>query len=189
MYLTLRPPWAREATTPPEPVAAPPDAGIRDKGKPKRRPVRRPGAPAAADTAATDDDELAPPKPLTAAERRPESRGDAVALPAAKLDLSSNAEARSLTDGEISAVLANQSSAARQCVVASATDTDLSATIEVQLLVDATGRVTKSRLEGAPRYLFEHGLLECARRALGGLRFPATGAPTLVKFPIHLGAG
>jgi hypothetical protein len=46
--------------------------------------------------------------------------------------------------------------------------------------------VTRSRLE-APRYLFERGLLGCAQRALGRLRFPATGAPTLVTFPVHLG--
>ena len=59
------------------------------------------------------------------------------------------------------------------------------ATITVKLLVDGNGRVTRSRLQ-APRYLFEHGLLGCAQRALGRMKFPATGAPTLVTLPVNL---
>ena len=53
----------------------------------------------------------------------------------------------------------------------------LQADITIKLIVDGTGRVTTSRLQ-APHYLFEKGLLGCAQRALGRMRFPSRGAPT-----------
>jgi hypothetical protein len=46
--------------------------------------------------------------------------------------------------------------------------------------------VSRSQLQ-APHYLFEKGLLNCAQRALGQIKFPATGAPTVVTFPVNLG--
>ena len=74
----------------------------------------------------------------------------------------------------------------RDCVVSGATNTDLRATITVKMLVDGTGHVAKSRVQ-APHYLFEHGLLGCAQKALGRLRFPAVGGATVVTLPITLG--
>ena len=94
-------------------------------------------------------------------------------------------EARSLEDGEIQATISGQSRAVQDCVVQGATNTDLHATITVQLVVDGTGKVIKTRLQ-APRYLFDHGLLTCAKGAVGRMKFPATGAATLVTFPINL---
>jgi hypothetical protein len=53
------------------------------------------------------------------------------------------------------------------------------------VIVDGNGRISKSRIH-APRYMFEQGLLSCARRALARMRFPATGAPTQVTIPVNL---
>lgn len=184
MYLTLRPPWGGGAASAPADAgiaAAPPDGGV-PKPKPKRRPGRG-GGTVAAPAGGSEETE---PISLTDADRRLEWRGDAVALPERKLDMAGGDEGRPLDDGEIRAVLGEQTGGVRACVVRGAAGTDLRATIRIELLVDGGGRVTRSRLE-APRYLFERGLLGCARRALGGMQFPATGAPTRVTFPVHLG--
>lgn len=185
MYLTLRPPWGGRG------APAPSDAGIvavapHDAGTAKPKPRRRPGrGGTVAAPAGGDADETEPP-PLTDADRKLEWRGDAVAKPPRTIDMSAGDEARPLDDGEIGSVLSSQTGGVRDCVVQAATNTDLRATISIELYVDGSGRVTKSRMQ-APRYLFEHGLLGCAQRSLGRLKFPATGAPTFVSFPVNLG--
>ena len=95
-------------------------------------------------------------------------------------------EARGLDDGEINAAINNQAGGVKDCVVQGAANTDLRAAIMLKLVVDGTGRVTRSRIH-APRYLLDHGLLGCAQRALGRMRFPATGAATIVTLPVNLG--
>ncbi|MBA3821592.1 MAG: AgmX/PglI C-terminal domain-containing protein, partial [Deltaproteobacteria bacterium] len=126
------------------------------------------------------------PPPLTAAERRLEWRGDEVTLPASRIDMAGGGEARALEDTEINATINSQSGGVRDCVIQGATGTDLRATITVKLVVGPTGKVSKSKLH-APRYLFDKGLLNCAQRSLRSMKFPATGAPTLVTLPISLG--
>ncbi len=187
MYLTLRPPWSGGGSAAPPDArvaAAPPDAGVAAKPSPKRRPGRRGGTVAA--PAGGGEHEETEPAPLTEADRRLEWRGDDVALPPRKLDMASGDAGRSLDDAEIAEVTGGQAGGVRDCVVDAATGTDLQATITVKLLVDGNGRVTRSRLH-APRYLFERGVLGCAQRALGRMRFPATGAPTVVTLPVTLG--
>jgi hypothetical protein len=193
MYLVLRTPWGTGATT--TPSAGPPvvmigsDAGVTKPVKKKRR--QRPagtsthGAPAGGGDGEADSLEPELP-PLTAAERALEWRGDEVTLPPRTIDMASGGgEARALEDSEINATLASQAGAVKDCVVQGATNTDLRAAITIKLVVDGRGRVTRSRLH-APRYLFEHGLLSCAQRALGRMRFPATGGATLVTLPVNL---
>jgi hypothetical protein len=94
-------------------------------------------------------------------------------------------EARPLDDSEINGTIGSQASGVRDCVVSTVTNTDLRATITVKLVVDGSGKVSKSKLQ-APHYLFEKGLLNCVQRALGKMKFPATGAPTLVTLPVNL---
>jgi hypothetical protein len=186
MYLTLRPPWGGRAAPAPQDASiasAAPDAGAAGKPKPKRRGGR--GGTIAAPPGSGEAEETEPVV-LTDADRRLEWRGDEVALPPTKIDMTSGAEARPLDDGEINAVVSGQTDGVRACVVQGATGTDLRATITIKLLVDGTGRVTRSRLQ-APRYLLDHGLLACGQRAFGRMKFPATGAPTLVTFPVNLG--
>jgi hypothetical protein len=202
MYLAMRPPWGGGATTAPAPIdagavsVAPSDAGPAGKKKKKRRP-RNPGTTAAGDlptidgTFGEDDsgeyyEETEPLAQLSASDRALEWRGDDVTLPPTKIDMAGGKESRPLEDGEINATIGSQSGGVRSCVVNSATNTDLSATIMVKMVVGADGRVTKSRIQ-APRYLFEKGLLTCVQRSLGKMKFPSTGAPTQVSLPVTLG--
>lgn len=156
------------------------DAGA---GKPavKKRPGRRPGGRPVSEDGGGEE------IVLTAGDRALEWRGEDVTLPPARIDMGAGGgEARKLDDGEINGVIAGQSEGVRECVAKLATGTDLAATITVQLVVDGGGRVTRSRVQ-APRYLVGKGLHECVQRAARQMRFPATGAPTLVVFPVHLG--
>ncbi|HEU4735117.1 MAG TPA: hypothetical protein VFT22_44805 [Kofleriaceae bacterium] len=184
----LRPPWGHRATTVasegPPVVVVGSDAGV-TRPKPKKRRPRPAGSPAgvAGGEAEPEEPELAP---LTAADRALEWRGDDVTLPAQTLDMARGGEARSLDDGEINATINSQAGGVKDCVVQGATGTDLRATISVKLVVDGRGRVIRSRVQ-APRYLFEHGLLACTQRAVGRMRFPATGGATLVTLPVNLG--
>lgn len=190
MYLALRPPWGHGTATtapsgPPVVMVAPSDAGVPGKPKKKRR---RPAGSAPVPAGSPDEyEESEPPLPvLTAADRALEWRGDDVTLPPTKIDLAGGGEARALDDGEINSTISAQSGAVRDCIVQGATNTDLRATITVKLLVDGSGRVTKSKLQ-APHYLFEHGLQGCAQRAIGRMKFPAVGGTTLVTLPVTLG--
>ena len=193
MYLVLRPPWGGHGTSVPSDgptvVAVKPDAGVKKPKKPHRRPssgqVLR--EPVGDGEQAPDETEPLPPQlvALSAADRALEWRGEDTILPPNKIDMGNGAEARHLEDGEIQSVIAAQSGPMQQCVVAGATNTDLKGTITVKMIVDGQGHVTKSRVQ-APHYLFEHGLLDCAHRALGRMKFPAVGQATLVTLPVTL---
>jgi hypothetical protein len=187
MYLVLRSPWEHRGMTAggdrPPVVVIGNDAGV-TKPKPKKRrprPVGSPPAPSPGEAEAEEPE----PAPLGAADRALEWRGEEVALPKQTIDMAGG-EARPLDDGEIGATISSQAGGVKDCVVQGATGTDLRATITVKLLVDGHGRVTRSRIQ-APHYLFEHGLLGCAQRALGRMHFPATGGATVVTLPVNLG--
>ncbi len=189
MYLALRPPWGGGAIVPSDAgvaVLAPADAGP-PSGKPKKK-RRRPAGVAAAPAGTPEDYEESepPPPPLTEADRRLEWRGDDVTLPPTKINVGGGGEVRPLEDGEINGTISSQAGGVRDCVVQGATNTDLRATITVKMIVDGSGRVTRSKLQ-APRYLFEHGLLGCVQRALGKMKFPAVGGNTSVTLPVSLG--
>lgn len=194
MYLALRPPWGGGAT-----AAAPIDAGVvaeapADAGparpkKKKRR--RRPGtvAPANGELSPGEEEyyeETEPLVELTAADRRLEWRGDDLSMPPTKLDMAGGGESRPLDDNEINQTIASQAGGVRQCVVQGAINTDLRATITVEMVVDGRGAVIKTKLQ-APHYLFGKGLAACVARAARRMKFPATGAPTRVTLPINLG--
>lgn len=195
MYLALRPPWHGEGS-----ASAPLDAGVsasasdepgaddKPRKKKKRRRPRTVAAPGGSDAPGAEPsyEETEPLVELTAAQRQLEWRGDDVTLPRTQLDMAGGGDARSLDDAEINATIASQSRGVQDCVVETATGTDLRATVTVKMLVDGAGRVTKSRVQ-APRYLHGKGLLPCVRRALGRMKFPATGAPTQVTLPVNLG--
>ena len=197
MYLALRQPWGHAAITPSDAgviAGVPADGGI---AKPKRKgPHRhRPGTPGAPGSTTSGDDQawgsadyVEETEPqlvqLTASDRALEWRGDDTTPPKQKLDMSSGAESRSLDDNEIRSTIDGQSAAAQQCVVSAATNTNLAGTINVKLVVDGSGHVTKTKVQGF-HYMFEHGLLACVQRAASRLKFPGTGAFTLVTMPIN----
>jgi hypothetical protein len=188
MYLVLRPPWGGHASATLDAgvvATATPDAPAKKKPNKQQRRPRPPGTPASPDDP-NDDGGDAPPIVLSAADRALEWRGEDVTLPRQKVDLGGGGEARALDDGEIGAVVSGQSKPVQDCVVASATGADLGrATITIQMVVDGTGHVTHSRTQ-APHYLFEKGLLACTKSTVARMKFPATGAPTQVTFPINL---
>lgn len=194
MYLALRSPWGGGAATAPRDAGvvaeAPADAGSATRTRKKRKRRRPPGTVTPPGTPGGEYEEYyeetEPLVELSAADRQLQWRGDDVTLPATKLDMGGGGEARALEDSEINGVIASQAGRVRDCVIESATSTDLRATITVKLVVDGGGRVSKSRVQ-APRYLFGKGLLTCVQRALGRMTFPATGAPTLVTLPVTLG--
>lgn len=193
MYLALRPPWGHGGTTT-APIdagvvaQAPGDAGVTKPKKKKRRPAGTVPAPSGQGWGSDEEFEEteAPGIVLTAADRVLEWRGDDVSVGPTKLDMAGGAEARPLDDGEINNTINSQAGGVRDCVIKGATGTDLRATITVKMVVDGTGRVTKSRVQ-APHYMQEHGLPSCVQRALGRMKFPATGAPTSVSLPVTLG--
>jgi len=207
MYLGLRPPWGGHGAAPADAATvamAPGDAGA---GKPTRKrhaPHRprppgaapsAPGSPGSPTTGGDSDDQAwanqgdtvedtgPAPVTLSAADRALEWRGDDVTPPPRTVDM--NSSARPLEDGEIKSVIAGQSAAAQSCVVQSAPNASLQATITVKMVVDGKGNVTRSKLQ-APHVLFDHGLLQCIKPALSRIKFPATGMPTLVTMPINL---
>jgi hypothetical protein len=194
MYLVLRPPWGGGDTLAPSDAAvamAPVDAGA-TKTKPKKRPRtggtgnRRtnPGSDFS-DTEDTDEQSGPARIQLSASDRLLEWRGESTSI-SRKIDINAPGDARPLEDGEINATVGSQTGGVRACVEQGAAGTDLRATITIKVVVEGNGKVSRSQLQ-APRYLFEKGLLGCAQRALGQIKFPATGAPTLVTFPVNLG--
>jgi hypothetical protein len=172
---------------------APADAGS-GKPRPKKRPRgnkwgggnrRTTAGPDFSDTEDTDEQSGPARVVLTAADRALEWRGDSTSI-SRKIDMNAPGDARPLETGEINSTVSSQTGGVRACVERGAANTDLRATITFKIVVEGTGRVTRSQIQ-APRYLFEKGLQGCAQRALGQMRFPATGAPTLVTFPVNLG--
>lgn len=195
MYLALEKPWQRaapvEAQVVQEPPAAPDTPG--KKGGKKRRPGRggnggngTSGGRGDELVGAGDIEETAPLVELTAADRRVSWRGAEVVLPPAKVDMGAEDSSRSLSDDEIRATVREQSRPIIDCMVTAATGTDLRATVTIRMLVDGKGQVTRHRVQ-APQYLFDHGMPACVERAVQRLRFPATGAFTLVTTPFELG--
>jgi hypothetical protein len=201
MYLGLRPPWGGHDAAPGDAAvvaSGPGDAGV-GKQKPKRVHRQRPkggGGGGGGGVTGGDSDDQAwanqgdsveetgqPPVQLSAADRAMEWRGDDVSPPARTMDMSNNA--RPLEQNEIQATIDGQAGAAKQCVTQSVPNAVLQATITVKMVVDAQGRVTRSKLQ-APHVLFTRGLMECIKPALARMKFPATGMPTLVTMPINL---
>jgi hypothetical protein len=199
MYLALRPPWAGHGTAPSNGSAvvaeAPGDAGV-PKGKKLKGGHRWAGGGGHIPGAGGEDedwansggggDETEPPKlvQLSSADRAMEWRGDDTTPPKQKLDMGNGAESRALENGEVQDGLSSISGGVQTCVMQAATNTDLGGTITVKMVVEGTGKVSRSRVQ-APHYMFGQGLLACVKGQLGRAHFAATGAPTLVTLPVE----
>lgn len=180
-YLALEQPW--RGATKAAPAVAEVEAPVLDAGvAPKKgRGKRTTRTTTAAGTVEREvDDDVA----LTDGDRALEWRGDAVALPPRTVDMAGG-DGRPLEDGEIQGAVSGGSGAMIGCIKDAVGGAPLSGAVTLSLLVGADGGVDKVRVR-APRYLHEHGLLACARRAARALPFPATGAPTVVTVPYEL---
>ncbi len=168
-------PWRRSRV----PVAAPVDAGAVPgeprKSKSGKRKLRRDGE--------GGDDAPAPVVPASG--RAMTWRGPTISLPDRAIDLGSDDSSRPLDDGEIDSVLQKSSDSMLDCIREALAGASLEGDVKLQMLVTGDGRVSQVRV-GAPRWLVEHGLAECASVAARGMRFPATGAPTIVDAPFHI---
>jgi hypothetical protein len=196
MYLALRRPWASHSTAPSDAGVVVAQAGSGSgSAKPKRRGHgghRRGGGGNVVNgddpSWTNSDDTVEETEPqlvkLSSADRALEWRGDDTTKPPQAIDMSGNAESRSLDDGEIRSVIGAQSGPTQGCVMQAATNTDLRGTITVRMIVDGKGTVTKVKVQ-APHYMFEHGVLGCIQGAVKRMHFPAVGQYTLVTMPIN----
>jgi hypothetical protein len=118
---------------------------------------------------------------LTPADQKVVSAGDSLKSENT-LDMSAGGDSRELAADEIDAALSTQSPALLRCLAESRGAAPVVGKIVFGVVVDGSGRVVRTRVE-APSYLVHHGLYDCARKALGGLHFPATGRETVVTVP------
>ncbi|MCP4447247.1 MAG: hypothetical protein GY811_18150 [Myxococcales bacterium] len=182
-YLALEKPWGSES----EAVAvAQPDAGpVEEKTSGgKRRGKRRgkKGRRAGKEVGLQEIDERVQ---LTAADRKMVWQGPAVNLPERNLDMSSGGGGRSLEQGEISSAVNGGQNALMRCIADARGQAELAANITLKFLVNGNGGIGKVRVR-APSYLLKNGLYPCAGKAIRGMRFPSTGAATVVMVPLDL---
>ena|GEM_PF-3225293 len=121
---------------------------------------------------------------LSPAQRAMVWRGS-VHKPAQTADFSNDSGGRSLSSSEINGVLSSQSGRFIGCLKKARGNAELSATIQLKMLVNGQGHPTQVALH-APRYLFEQGFAGCARTAARGMRFAATGKATVVTAPFTI---
>jgi hypothetical protein len=112
-------------------------------------------------------------------------RGAAISLPERSVDMADGQDGRALTASEIDEVMRRSSDPILACIRDGLAGAELTGKLELELLVGEQGDVQKVRI-GAPRWLVTHGAAECATAAARRLRFPATGAPTVVNAPFHI---
>jgi hypothetical protein len=163
MYLALRKPADKAPA-----AAAPVDAGADVAKKPKKK---RGGGGSS----------TAPPAPGEL-DTRMQWKGDAVERPPATVDMSSDADARSLEGSEIQAGIDAGGGALTDCIGKAVGDSAWSGDITLELLVDGDGKVAKSRVR-APAFTFDRGLAACMRQGAARLRFAAVGGWTVVTVP------
>ena len=113
------------------------------------------------------------------------AEGDSLALAPRTVDLGAAAPERDLTRAEIDGAIAPAADAIIACINDATGSAPVTGRVVAGVVVDETGHVTKTRLEG-PSYLLKHGLGGCVRPKLRGLRFPATGKPTVVRVPFDV---
>jgi hypothetical protein len=169
-WLATARPWRGE----PVRIASPADAGP-EPGKPKRKPGKR------REGRGGEGDE---PPVVPASGRAMTWRGSAISLPERDIDLGSDESSRPLETDEINGTIERSSGPVLDCIRDALAGAELQGEARLQLLVSGDGKVTQVRV-GAPRWLLDHGFADCAATAARRMRFPATGAPTIVDAPYH----
>jgi len=168
-WLAMARPWRSEdKPTAQAPADAAPELAVsKKKGK---RGRRGPEAPAPV---------------LSASDRERVWRGPALSLPERSVDLGNDSEARPLRPDEIDDAMRRSAQPIMTCIETALAGAELSSEVELEMLVSGAGAVQKVRI-GAPRWLMAHGFAECASAAARRVRFPGTGAATIVNAPFHV---
>lgn len=180
-WLVLARPWVT-ADAPPAIDAAPAEPA---EAKPRPGGKKRRRKPGARDDAADVADTVAAPPVLTAADRAMVWRGPRIQLSGGTVDMGEASSGRPLGSSEIDPALERSAPAIVSCVEKSLAGAELRGQVRLEMLVSGDGTVRKVRV-GAARWLIDHGLADCASRAARQIRFPATGADTIVDAPYHL---
>lgn len=179
VYVALEQPWQAGETAAisaadagPEPVA-----DQRKKRKKRNKRKRRAGG----------GEMLGDPiVELTAADRKLVWRGKKVELDAKEIDFAAAGDgARALDQSEINAGIASRSDQIIACITEARGNAELAATITLEALVEGNGRVSRSRVR-APKYLVDNGVHRCIQSEAKAMRFPSTGAQTVVSVPFNL---
>jgi len=122
---------------------------------------------------------------LSAHDRQVAWHGPAIATPVRRLDLAGGREGRRLSQDEIDRGIRSNAAAVTSCVREARGDAQLTGTVTLEFLVEGNGRATRSRVRAA-QYLLDRGLPACTQRAVRGMRFAATGAPSIVTVPFEV---
>jgi len=176
-WLAMARPWRSEdKPTAQAPADAAPELAVSKK---KGKRGRRGGGAGAA------GDPEAPAPVLSASDRERVWRGPALSLPERSVDLGNDSEARPLRPDEIDDAMRRSAQPIMTCIETALAGAELSSEVELEMLVSGAGAVQKVRI-GAPRWLMAHGFAECASAAARRVRFPGTGAATIVNAPFHV---
>jgi hypothetical protein len=179
-WLAMARPWRSAAP----PIAEAADAAAADERRPSRRHRRGRGRDSTGGDSGRNGGD-APAPVLSAADRVMAWRGPSISLPARDMDLGTEGGGRPLDASEINQTIERSSGPILSCIRDALAGAELAGDVRLELLVGEDGAVSDVRV-GAPRWLIEHGLVDCATRAARRIRFPATGAPTVVTAPFHV---
>jgi hypothetical protein len=126
-----------------------------------------------------------PEKKLAPGDDRATTVGDALGRPE-HIDLSQGGDDKELPQAEIDRVWAGVEPQLSRCITEAVADWPLeSGKIEVGYRIEKDGSVHKVRLT-APALLIKNGLQACMRGKITSLRFPHSGAASVVTFPFQL---
>jgi hypothetical protein len=181
IFALLEKPWASGE----EVQAATMDAGSPDDlDEPKKNKKRR-GKRRRAGSGSGELQEIDERVQLTAADRQLVWRGPKIVAPNKDVDFGEGGDGRSLDDSEIDQGIQPKQDKFVSCIADARGQAELAANITLKLLVNGKGGVQKVRVR-APSYLLKHGLYDCATEVARTMRFPASGAPTVVTVPFNL---
>lgn len=127
-----------------------------------------------------------PPPPLRPEEKRLVAVGDKLTgTEVLNLAEAQNGAERELSQEDIDAVFRPKQGAIIGCIDDARGEAQLDGQITVAFRIRRSGDVAGVRVE-APAYLINHGLLDCCRRIVSGLRFPLSTKAQIVTYPFSL---
>lgn len=158
---------------------------IRRARRRARQVVENPNQPGGSDS--TYEEEV-PQRQLTAAELRPQARGDNLSRPdVLHLDMGSGDELPELEQSDIDDRFRARQEAILDCIETARPDpsTYVPGQVSIQFRIQRNGQVRGVRVE-APAILQQGGLYGCVKDVVMGLKFPASRGSQVVTYPFAL---
>lgn len=145
-----------------------------------------PGIEGPSEAASPSEPPPPPPPPLKPEERRLIAVGDKLTgTEVLNLAEANNGAERELSQEDIDAVFRPKQGAIIACIDDARGEAQIDGQITVAFRIRRSGDVAGVRVE-APAYLIHHGLLDCSRRVVSGLRFPLSTKAQIVTYPFSL---